>query len=93
MKTVPVATVIRTALPDGIWEKGWSKTYHDTSYTKTKKKQRWATKDIKPMTDEQVQAVTAKLKAAFPSKEYYIQVFHCEVCVYLDTPVKIVDLY
>lgn len=41
MKQVPVATILRQALPVGVWQPGFSQTFCDHSYSKTNKRTRW----------------------------------------------------
>lgn len=91
--TIPIATIIRTALPKDIWESGWSKTYCDTSYTKTKKQVRWASKDIMKMTEAQQRTVSRKLKALLVKTGLAntVWVYANEVQVYKITPITIVE--
>ena len=45
-KETPISTILRNALPDGVWDRGYSKVYKDLSYTKTRVKTTWKIKYI-----------------------------------------------
>ena len=91
--TKPIATIIREALPKGIWEKGWSKTYCDTSYTRTKKQTRWASKDLTEMSPDDQNKVKHILETALVKTGLAdtVMVFWNEVYVYKASPVTILE--
>ena len=89
-----VSAIIRAALPPGVWEKGFSKVYGDTSYTRTKKKVRWAAKGFaRSLTKMEQSAIEAQLKSQLASVRGIgeIMVFGDTVLVYAETPIKITD--
>jgi hypothetical protein len=92
METVSVATTIRLSLPEGVWIRGMSKTYCDTSYTKTNKTTRWATKYLRgSMTEAEQSELKEKLQSEL-GPDYKILVFSRLVLVYKKTPIQVVEV-
>ena len=90
--TTPVSTKIRQALPEGVWFKGLSTTYRDTSYTRTQKKTRWASKYlVRDMTFNEKVALKKKLRTEL-GPDYEVMVWDREVNVYTALPIQIVEL-
>lgn len=89
----PIATVIRENLPQGVWEKGFSRTYRDTHYSKTRATTRWAAKDLNfAVWDQADQAKTKQKLQDILGKEYDVCVGSRDVLVYKTDSIKIVKV-
>lgn len=87
-----VATIIRESLPEGVWEKGLSKVYQDTYYSKTRATKRWAAKYFSRsgIPEEQCKKVKNRIQEAIGS-EYEVSVFTDTVIVHKSWTIEIVE--
>ena len=96
MKQVKIATIIRHELKRvGLWEKRWSTTYQDTSYTKHYMTKRYASKflnsDVK-WTDKDGKALVKIVEQRIRNEGHNIEsvgMLGRELYVYQKTPITI----